>query len=382
MHAPLPPAALRTEWRPLPELVAISAEWRDLASRAVEPNVFYEPSFALAAAPLFGGGAGAILVWAGIKPRLVGFFPAHVERRRYGVPVPVLVGWTHPYGPLGAPLVDCDAPELVLTAWLDHIGRDRALPGLLMLPLLPDDGPLAAALASVLEATDRRYAAFGAHARALLAPVRRIDYLDRAIAGKKRKELRRQRRRLEERGPVTLVEERNAAIGDALGAFLTIEASGWKGRAGTAAAQSNEARRFMTDAVIVLAAEGKASVYRLAAAGRTVAAAIVLRSGNGAWFWKVAYDEQLAMFSPGVLLALDLTETLLSDPAVVRTDSCATADHPMIDHIWAERLALSDRLINLRPHREAWFRLACVLEALRRVVIAAAKSLRDTLRAR
>jgi CelD/BcsL family acetyltransferase involved in cellulose biosynthesis len=368
---------LRTEWRPLPELVSISTEWRDLAARAIEPNVFYEPSFALAAAPLFGSGAGAVLVWAGATPRLVGFFPARAERRRYGVPFPVLVGWTHPYGPLGAPLVDRDAPEPVLTAWLDHIGRDLSLPGLLLLPLLPDQGPLAAAFASVLAGTGRRSAAFGVHARALLAPASRSDYLDHAMTRKKRKELRRQRRRLAERGAVTFSEERNAAIGGALDEFLKVEASGWKGRAGTAAGQSDDGRRFMTRAVMDLAAEGKASVCRLAVADRTVAAAIALRSGNTAWFWKVAYDEQLAPFSPGVLLALDLTDTLLSDPSIMRTDSCATAGHPMIDHVWAERLQLSDRLINLRPRHNVRFAIACGLEAARRALIGAAKSLRD-----
>ena len=39
-------------------------EWRDLARRALEPNVFYDPAFALAAAPVFGADAGAVLVWS------------------------------------------------------------------------------------------------------------------------------------------------------------------------------------------------------------------------------------------------------------------------------------------------------------------------------
>ena len=39
----------RVEWRPLAELAALASEWRALASRALEPNVFYEPAFALAA---------------------------------------------------------------------------------------------------------------------------------------------------------------------------------------------------------------------------------------------------------------------------------------------------------------------------------------------
>ena len=68
------------EWRPLAELEPIAAQWRALAARALEPNVFYEPAFALAAAPVFGREAGAVLVWsAGSPRRLLGFFPARIE---------------------------------------------------------------------------------------------------------------------------------------------------------------------------------------------------------------------------------------------------------------------------------------------------------------
>ena len=31
---------------------------------------------------------------------------------------------------------------------------------------------------------------------------------------------------------------------------------------------------------------------------------------------------------------------MLDDPAIAWTDSCAAADHPMIDHIWGERRAI------------------------------------------
>jgi hypothetical protein len=46
-----------------------------------------------------------------------------------------------------------------------------------------------------------------------------------------------------------------------------------------------------------------------------------------------------ARFSPGVLLQRD-NLAMLNDPAIAMTDSCASADHPMIDHIWRERRAV------------------------------------------
>ena len=161
----------RVEWRPLAELSPIAAEWRGLAGRALEPNVFYEPSFALAAQPVFGREVGAGLVWSrASEPRLLGLFPARIERR-YGVPLPVLVGWTHPYGPFGAPLVDRERAEAVIAAWLDHLANDPQLPNILLIPYLPLDGPLAHALDAVVARRHGRSASFARHARALLAPV-------------------------------------------------------------------------------------------------------------------------------------------------------------------------------------------------------------------
>jgi tetraacyldisaccharide 4'-kinase len=54
----------RVEWRPLADLGAITADWRALAGSALEPNVFYEPSFAQAAAPVLGRDVGAGLIWS------------------------------------------------------------------------------------------------------------------------------------------------------------------------------------------------------------------------------------------------------------------------------------------------------------------------------
>jgi hypothetical protein len=98
-------------------------------------------------------------------------------------------------------------------------------------------------------------------------------------------------------------------------------------------------------------------------------------SADVAWSWKVAYDETFAAFSPGVQAFLDLTEALLADDQVVCVDSCAVENHPMIDHLWGERLPLGDWLIGLRGG--ATFALACRLETARRKLHTLARQLRD-----
>jgi CelD/BcsL family acetyltransferase involved in cellulose biosynthesis len=295
---------LRVEWRPL-EAVDPAA-WRALAERALEPNVFYHPAFARPAATVFGPDVRANLVWSPTG-RLVGLFPARIARR-HGVSV--LTGWTHPYAPLGTPLVDRDEPDAVIAAWLDHVAGTLELSGLMLLPFI-SDGPFAAALAAVLARRNAPVHQFARHQRALLAPgVERGSYLEHAIGAKKRKELRRQRHRLADAGAVALVTTlQPQAIPDALADFLALEARGWKGRAGTAAVRHDAIRQFVEQTVTGLAGDGNARIDRLRVAGQTIAATVTLRSGASAWTWKIAYDEAFARVSPGVQAMLELTES-------------------------------------------------------------------------
>jgi CelD/BcsL family acetyltransferase involved in cellulose biosynthesis len=368
--------ALTTEWRPLAELAGVAAEWRALARRAVEPNVFYEPAFALAAGPALAPDAGAVLVRAAAQQQLIGLFPCRIEPRRYGIRLPLLAGWAHAYGPLGTPLVDAEALHPAVTAFLDHVADDPKLPKLIRMPYQVEDGPVATALVAAIAQRGGRTTRLDRHQRALLAPPKdRAGYLDAALGRKKRKELGRQRRRLDESGGLQFTFARTPAeAADALADFLMLEARGWKGAAGTAATQSDAIRCFMESAVAGLAAQGQARVARLRQGGRTIAAGVLLTSGRGAWFWKIAHDEDAARASPGVQLTLDLTETILRDGDLGWCDSCATAGHTMIDSIWRERRPMVDLLCALEPGFD--FAVACRLEALRRGVIAMARRIR------
>ncbi|MCC7348619.1 MAG: GNAT family N-acetyltransferase, partial [Variibacter sp.] len=361
------------------------APWQVLAGRALEPNVFYEPAFALPAATVFGRDLGAVLVWAdAARTTLVGFFPARVERRRHALGPALLAGWSHPYAPLGVPLVDRDCAPAALRAWLDFVADGSATPSLLFLPFLPVEGAFARLLREELARRGGRAAILDPHRRALLAPgEHRADYLEHAVSAKKRKEFRRQGRRLSDRASVLLIQHAERAdLLAQLDDFLRLESCGWKGSAGTAVVQHPTIGAFIRNALGRLAERGQASVFRLVQGEQAVAAAIVLRSGDTAWFWKIAYDEAEARASPGVQLTLELTRTLLAETAVAKVDSCATPDHTMIDHIWRERAALGDWLVAPDGAQARAFALACRLERARRALVRAAKALRRRLRGR
>ena len=377
-------SAFRVEWRPLDELGAVAAEWAALAARALEPNVFYEPAFARAAA-VFGKEVGAGLVWSrGSPARLLGVFPARIERARYGVPLPVLAGWTHAYAPLGVPLVDREGSEAIVAGWLDHVASDADLPKFVLLPYLPIENPFAQALDEAVTRRGGQAVSFARHQRALLAPgPDRADYLDRAIAGKRRKKMRWQRKRLADHGAViTTSTGERAAVAKGFDDFIALEAAGWKGRSGTALRDHPDVRQFIQNAIGALADEGKVRLARLFVDTRPIAVFVTLTSGATAWCWKIAYDENFAHASPGVQLLLDVTQDLLDEPRIACADSCATENHPMIDHVWRERLVVADRLINVGPGNRARFALARSLETVRRAAIGSAKTLRDLMQRR
>ena len=373
------------EVRPLASLSADIQSWSALAARALEPNVFLEPAFALAAAPVLGPDVQAGLVWSRTAPpELIGLFPVRVEARRYGLPVPVLCSWTHPYAPFGTPLVHRGAAEPAISAWLDHIAQDTSLPALLLMQYVCSDGAFGALLDAVLALRGCMMQDYDRHQRAVLAPEGdRSRYLHDAIARKQRKELARQWRRMEDIGPVTVQRtDAPAAITAALADFLHLETSGWKGRAGTAAANDPGLHQFMTSAVHALAARDQVAIYRLCSGDKAIAACIILRSGPSAWCWKIAYDEDYARFSPGAHLLVRVTEDLLRDATVAGADSLATPDHPLIDRIWRERCTMSDRLIAVRTDTLVPFSIVSRLETMRRLGRAAGRTLRDRWRSR
>jgi hypothetical protein len=74
------------------------------------------------------------------------------------------------------------------------------------------------------------------------------------------------------------------------------------------------------------------------------------------------------------MLAASLTEELVENASLERTDSCTTADHRVMNRTWSERLPLCDRMIAARP--DAPFAHAQRLETMCSTAVAAAGRVR------
>jgi CelD/BcsL family acetyltransferase involved in cellulose biosynthesis len=336
---------------PVP-LAAISTDaWRGLSARAIEPNGYYLPDWELAVNASAPGrtGASALCAWSDTPAALglIGLLPVISLWRACKIPLPALVS-AHPYGTLCTPLIDRDRLEDATASLLEAARRAGA--HALLLREVSLDGPVMKAVGDNLLRDGLRPHLLQSHQRACLDATREAEELLReALGAKKLKELRRLHHRLAEHGAVTFDVARSPReVAAALETFLALEASGWKGRRGTALDQNEGDAIFIRRATAALAKTGQCEIVSLRAGVTAVAAGIVLRHQERAFFFKIGVDERFAKFSPGVQLTLELTGHLCDDPVIASADSTASPDHPMINPIWRGRFAIGDVLIPLR----------------------------------
>jgi hypothetical protein len=337
----------------LAPLASVAVEgWRALADRAIEPNGYYLPGWALAIDASARGrtNVSALGAWSEADPnaaRLIGLMPAVPLWRAYKIPLPALVS-ADPYGTLCTPLLDRELPDQAARALMTQ-ARDAGAHALILRDVALD-GAVMKTFTRVLDQGAMHPRLLQSHARACLDATRDADELLRdALGAKKLKELRRQRHRLAEHGEVSFEVARTPDdAARALEIFLVLEASGWKAQRGTALTQDGGDAVFIRRAVTALAENRECEIVTLRAGTAPVAAAIVLRHLDRAFYFKLGVDQRFAKFSPGVQLTLELTRHLCADPDIAMADSMAAPDHPMIDPIWRGRLAIGDVLIPLR----------------------------------
>ena len=359
----------------LAPLTAIAAgQWRALAERAVEPNGYYLPDWELAVNASARGrtGVSALGAWSDAAlaldgtASLIGLVPVISLWRAYRIPLPAFVS-ADPYGTLCTPLLDRGAADDAVTRLMQQARKAGA--HALILRDVSLDGAAMNSFTEILQQAGMRPLLLQSHVRACLDATRDADELLRdALGAKKLKELRRQRNRLAEHGDIHFDVARTAEdVGSAVEIFLNLEASGWKAKRGTALMQDDGDAGFVRRAAIALAGTGQCEIVSLRAGDTPVAAAVVLRHQDRAFYFKLGVDERFAKLSPGVQLTLDLTRHFCADPAIAMADSTASADHPMINPIWRGRLAIGDVLIPLR-RRDPVVALIHAAVTLRRVV--------------
>ena len=316
-------------------LAALAPAWEAMAAAAIEPNPFYEPWMVLPALDAFGleQSFRLVTVWNG--DRLDAVLPLERARSFKGLPLPTLESWRHRHCLLCTPLVRADGATETLAAL---IGSLRAEASIVSLKYIPSDGAFYKALA----ATDVRCHVLDGYARPVLRRAKDGEtYINEFISRKERQEVRRREKRLQEQGKLTHValapgEDLDRWIDE----FLRLEASGWKGKEGSAMACSEPNRRFLTETFTAAYQRGRLEMVGVDLGGKPLGRCTGFVAGEGAYAFKPAYDEAFAKFSPGIIAELARIRNLHQLPGVQWMDSFTDANNSVMSRLWKDRLTV------------------------------------------
>ena len=345
--------------RDVRELESFIPQWQALARESADPNVFYEPWLLLPMLRhLYAGRDLLFLFMFAPDPDcpsgpllLCGMFPFEIRARYRGLPCRVLRLLRPPYNRLCTPLVHKEFVTECVDALLDWLERSPESGSLVEFRFMTGEGRVAQELHQ--QTTERHWTVLQTECttRALLKPMESADaYLERALRGKRRKELRRIEKRLNDLGPT---EYRSLEPQDDakpwIDAFLDLESHGWKGQAGTSLASEEETRRFFEEAAVEAHRHGQVMMLGLFHQNKPIALKCNFVSGRGSFAFKIAYDEKYARYSPGVLLEMENVRRLHQMPHVAWMDSTADAEHFMANRLWIDRRTVETLLVS--PHR-------------------------------
>jgi len=290
-------AELVTDLQPSAAWDAIAEEWDALADR-VGADPFARPGWFAAHHRAFGAGALSVLTIRR-DGALAALAPLERQRLRLASPT----SWHTPfYTPLA------DSPE-ALTALANALVA-RARPQL-ELSFVVDDTATMAAL---------RAAAVTARCRSRTYVLERCPYVvldggvnayEQRLTGKRRANLRRLSRRLEDRGRVEVtVHTGPDDLDDLLDEGFAVEASGWKGAEGTGTAILHEpaTERFYREVGGWAAGRGWLRLAFLRLDGRALAFDFAIEAGGVHYLLKTGYLAEERSAAPGVLLRRAMLE--------------------------------------------------------------------------
>lgn len=345
-------------------------QWQDLANNSVDPNPFFTPEFLQPFLQAFPAATVRLLVIRA-KSSQDWRMAAPIGRRRAGLAVPIKTTWTSYYAPLGAPLLrDTGGPDDV--AAFVRAGAGSA--NLMAMPFLPCSSRVAL-LAEEITGWESRWAEKLSRAGHSFGELGEIQYKT-AMSGKRRKEMRRQLRRLEDHGPIRIAHLMGEEAIEGFEEFLKLEAEGWKGRAGTALSSDPETALFSRNVIKNRSFNNGVRIDQLWAGDTLIASLILFIEGAHVFSWKIAFNETFARMSPGAQIAAISMKQNLQSPGFLAADSLAVPGHSMIEPLWRDRVDIGTLVLSKGPLGSSLASLTAVDLKLERSLRSKAKALK------
>ena len=333
--------------------------WEDLAANAIEPNAFYEPWMMMPAVRAFG--AGRRLQFALVladeparddgAPLLCGIFPlerqSHFQGLSRKLPFKTLRLWKHKYCYLCTPLVREGYGRQVIAAFFDWLDSGSHNCPLMEFRFIAGDGQFNDLLTDYFERHAKLHYISMYFLRAMFRPTIDADtYLCAALSAKHRKMIRRQEMQMSAMG---LLEYDALLPGDDVAVwieeFLRLEASGWKGRENTAIASDESDQSYFRSITKEAFRRGRLSMQALRLDGRPIAYKCDFPTGRGLFTFRIAFDENYARNSPGMLLEIENVRRLHARSQIEWVDSCNDSFSSMFNRLWPARRTILDVVV-------------------------------------
>ncbi len=336
----------------------LQEELEFLSNRAMEPNIFFSARLLAPAMPRVEDKQvrfALIRDDSDVRSRLRLLMPFTVEKPGFAVGAPIIRTWANPFGPLGTPLVDAEDAAETIDNLLDVLASPQArLPSVLVIPDVRLNGRFVQLARAVAISRDLPVTVTDPFRRPMLeSNLDGESYLKQAVSPHHFREMRRLWRRLQRLGSLRYsVARQPEEVRVRMEEFLALEAKGWKGRKRSALVSDRYRAAFAREAITNLAEADAVRVHTIDLDGRAIASIIVFLMAGEAYTWKTAYDEDFSSYSPGKLLITQLTEWHLDDANIMRTDSCAVPDHPIMSRLWEEREDMGTLVIGLNRNSD------------------------------
>lgn len=298
-----------------------------------------------------------------------------------GITLPVAVTWDVGFMVSGTPLISTANPQTGFENLLRD-ARDKLDVKAVIFKKVQVSGQFTKILDDMSETAIAGYRVFNRHERAgLVTQGSYNDWFTGNFSRKRRKEYRRLRNRLADLGNVhECVWHDDEPVGPWIEEFLALEKAGWKGRSGTAIACDTNKVAHIRQSLSDMAQSGSLLFWKITLEEKVIASMFGFKHQQQVWLGKMAYDENLSAYSPGVLVILEATRDLLDNRSVKLADSSAEPGHPMIDNIWRDRIDTADYMVACPGTSKTMFGFLAGAENSRLAVRKQAKSVYHLLK--
>jgi CelD/BcsL family acetyltransferase involved in cellulose biosynthesis len=336
----MPVPAMSVRLIPLAEIAEPELDrWRRLAEAAIEPNPFFEPEYLLPQARALGGLGDVALAVVTDGDAWTACMPVRRLRSWHRIPIASLSTWRGSEALpslVGTPLLS--APEaaaplvrgLVSTAGSSFVA----------LEWLVADGPAYGPISDAITRSGLRCIEFERLERAFLTRRPQDDYFERSMKGKHRGVMRRRWKKLDAQlgGEPQVVD----VTGDsaAVEELIEIEGASRLAAGGMVLRADPAYEQFFREMCAGFAAAGRLQLHALRYGDQTLAIRCNLLADPGIFYFKVAYAETFAEFSPGIRLEVASFHLFHERAQSEWIDSCSDPNNETMNRLLPERRPL------------------------------------------